>query len=96
MTTRYEITAKHADGRTFLVAYTERHSGTGLTLALRKRGPEIAANTGISPDAHFEFSTQPRANWKCDGWTIGFTGRTQLDAKQEGAHPYIGEQKVAA
>lgn len=96
MITRYEITATHADGRAFLVAYTPRLSGTGLREAVHDRAPAIQRVTGIPADTRFQYHPKPRPHWTHDGWTIGFTGRTQLDAKREGVLPYIAADAVSA
>ena len=87
--TAYEITAVK-DGTTFLIAYAQRLSRAGLLKAMQKRGPAIIAKLGIGENDRITFACQPRVHAIMDGWTIGFTGRTMLEAKHS-EHPYIGE-----
>jgi hypothetical protein len=87
--TRYEITARHPDGRTFLVCYTPRVSRTGLQLAMQNVGDRLVAALPVGENDEMTWHTQPRAHCKTSGWEIGFTGRTQRDAIMSGEMPFI-------
>lgn len=86
--TRYEITLKNREtGETFLFCYVNARSRDALARCLRQAGPEIIEFCGAD-----RFYTKMRAQ---DGvmvgdWDIQYTGRTQLQAKQEGEklHPF--------
>lgn len=90
MITRYEIAAKHPDGRAFLVAYTPRVSRPGLLAAMRQRGEAIVAKLAIGESDIMTWHTKPRVHCECSGWIIGFTGRTQLEARNSPLE-YIAE-----
>lgn len=80
MTTKYEITARHSDGRSFLIGFTARKSRVGLLAVLRDRGDEILVKCGFTDGAKAEYT---KGRFPCvlsEGWTIGFTGRTKLEA----------------
>lgn len=87
--TRYEVTARHPDGRTFLVAYTPRLSRPGLLNAMRGCAVAMIAKLPIGAADIVNWATRPRVHAMIGEWTVGFTGRTQLQAKQEGEHPFI-------
>lgn len=89
MITRYEIAAKHPDGRAFLVAYTPRVSRPGLRDAMVQRGAAIIEKCGIGETEELVWITKPRIHCGIGDWYIGFTGRTQLEAKSSGSLPYI-------
>lgn len=95
MITRYEIIARHEDGRAYLVAYTPRKGGTGLRVAVQERTEAIVKATGLAADTRFDYHPGPRVSWTGGGWTIGFTGRTELEAKRDGALPYVGTLNAA-
>lgn len=89
--TRYEITAE-AEGRpTFLIGYTPRLSRLGLLDAMRKHGGAVIAKLGIGDADEITWHTQPRPHATTAGWRIGFTGRTQAEARTLGEHPFIAE-----
>lgn len=92
MITRYEITARHPDGRTFLIGYTPRVSRPGLRAAMQKHGSTIVLRLPVLPDDQMTFATLPRIHAKCSGWTIGFTGRTEVQSRQEGEHEFIAAE----
>lgn len=89
MITRHEITAVHADGRAFLVAYTPRLSRPGLFNVIQIRTPDIIAKLGVAAGDSFDMHLRPRIHATIGGWTIGFTGRTQHEAKMAGELPFI-------
>ena len=95
--TRYEITASHPGGSCFLVAYTPRLSRHGLLAAMRGRGDAIVARclSATPDDDTITWSTKPRPNATMNGWTIGFTGRTQRDCRTNGEHPDIAARLAA-
>lgn len=97
--TRYEIAAKSDDGRrAFLIAYAVRRSRSGLLDAMRQRGQAIIDRLEIGPTETMTFRPAgggaagdlPYA--RTGSWWIGFTGRTELDAKRCGELPYIGKE----
>lgn len=87
--TRYEILARHKDGRSFLIGYTPRLSRSGLLAAMQKQGDAIVAKLKISESETLTFGTKPRPFALTGDWRIAFTGRTQLDAKREGEMPFV-------
>ena len=89
MLTRYEITARHPDGRTYLVGYTPRKSRPGLLVAMRKFGAEIIDKLAVAEDDEITWATAPTPRAFTGDWIIAFTGRTQRDARMEGEHPFI-------
>jgi hypothetical protein len=89
MITRYEITATHSDGRAFLVAYTPRLTRPGLLHAIQVRSEAIVAKLGAAVGDRFDVHLKPRIHATLAGWTIGFTGRTQHEAKMAGELPFI-------
>ena len=89
MITRYEITAIHPDGRAFLIAYTPRLTRPGLINAIWIRSADVVARLGVAADVRLDVHLRPRIHATMDGWTIGFTGRTQHEAKMAGELPFI-------
>ena len=89
--TKYEITARHPDGTTYLVAYTPRLTRRGLLVAMCGAGPEIVEKTSMGKDDEFIFAKSPRWHATMNAWTIGFTGRTLHDIEHGGetAHQFI-------
>ena len=85
--TKYEITAER-DGRTFLIAYSGQVSRAGLLKAMQHRADAVIARLEIGADAEMTFACQPRVHATVCGWKIGFTGRTQIDARGS-EYPYI-------
>ena len=83
--TAYEILATKGE-QVFLVAYARQVSRAGLLKAMQRRGPELLAKLAIGENDEIKFSCKPRVHATMDGWTIGFTGRTELEAKR-GACP---------
>lgn len=87
--TRYEIAAKHPDGRAVVVAYTPRKSRPGILAAMRRRGPELVAALAVSDDHELTW-TKGLDGWGANlgnGWRVAFTGRTQLDAVRDPLPP---------
>lgn len=91
MITRYEIAAIDPHGnRKFLIGYTPRHSRPGLLSAAERVGKHIIAKLSIGEDCRLIYSGHPVKRLDLsNGWTIGFTGRTQLDCRNEGELPFI-------
>ena len=88
--TRYEITARHPDGRCYLVAYSAQKSRMGLLKAMQGRGDQIVDICSITDDHEIKFATKPRVHAIVNGWIIGFTGRTQREVSTlKNEHPYI-------
>lgn len=87
--TRYEILAEHPDGRKYLIGYTPRLSRVGLLNAMRARGDDLVAKLPIGENDVMRFETKPRVHCTTSGWRIGFTGRTQRDARSMGEVQFI-------
>lgn len=83
--TRYEIAARHTDGRAFLIGFTPRKSRPGILAAMRGRAPTIIAALGIREDSVLSWG-RDAATTSC-GWRIAFTGRTQKDVTERGGDP---------
>ena len=79
MTTAYEVAAIHADGKRFLIGFTQRKSMVGLRALLANHGEEIIAACGFGDDDKATYHHQPCAHITSAGWTLGFTGRTKLE-----------------
>lgn len=91
LSTKYEIAARHPDGRAFLIAYAGRLSNVGLADAICQRGEHVVAKLGIPGDTQFKPKRQPRPHAQLGEWWIGFTGRTKHDVKMDGKPlPFIG------
>lgn len=81
MPTRYEIRAKGPRGEDFLIGFTARVSRAGLLGVLRFDGKRLTSL--LSEDSQIEFRCKPRVHAvTTDGWTFGFTGRTQREVTQ--------------
>lgn len=89
MITRYEIAARHPDGRAYLIGYSPRVSRIGLLNAIRKHGEQVIAKLEIGEAAQLTFGTRPRPFAITGEWRIEFTGRTQVDCRSTGALPFI-------
>jgi predicted transcriptional regulator of viral defense system len=79
--TRYEIAAWHADGRRLPeIAFAARLSRSGLLAAMRNRGDWLVETLAIGEHDQITFGTKPRPHATLgNGWTVGFTGRTQRE-----------------
>lgn len=84
--TCYEVTAKHPDGREYLVGYLYRTTKRGLFDMIRNRGQRICAGLGLSDDAMMSFSesVSRRPVARIGEWRIGLTGRTERDSISSG------------
>lgn len=94
--TRYEVTATKPGQPTYLIGYSPRISRRGLADMIQDRGPWIVVILDISPDTLIGIEMRPRIHATVSGWTIGYTGRTQREARQQGAHPFIANQPQEA
>jgi hypothetical protein len=84
--TRYEITARHVDGRAFLICYAGGSpSRQRLLRALQSKGDCIISKCGIGADDIMTFATKPRPSATIAGWTLAYTGRTQRDVRSCGS-----------
>ncbi len=89
--TKYETTVTAPDGRRFLLFYTERRSLAGLLSCVRKRGAELCDRLGVDDSARVTRSGRgafPILEFG-NGWSAGYSGRTQKQARHEGALPWI-------
>jgi hypothetical protein len=85
--TRYEIAARHRSGHKLLIGYTPHKSRPGLLATVQEHRPEIIAVLGISGSDEIIVETQPPYCCHIGEWSIVFTGRTEVQAKQEGELP---------
>ena len=85
--TRYEITARHADGRELLVVYTSQKSRNGLLKAIRGNAGVLFAEDEI----YGPIFARPLPHMRCGDWLIAFSGRTQRQAYSEGERPFVLE-----
>lgn len=81
--TRYEIAATHPDGRRIVVGFTARKSRHGLLVIMRRRGAYLIEALMIGEADIITFHTKPRVHARVAGWSVGFTGRTELQCQQE-------------
>lgn len=90
--TRYEITARHHDGREFLICYQAHHkSGSALMRVIRSRGKTIVDKLGIGENVSGTLTKSWPAHLTVGQWRLGYTGRTQRDvANSHVEWPYIG------
>lgn len=88
---KYEVAARHPDGRQFLVGYTPRKSRPGLLATMRGVGQQLIDKLPIGETDEMTFATKPTIHANVSGWWIGFTGRAKKIAKQDGEHPWIGD-----
>jgi len=92
--TKYETILTAPDGSRFLLLYTGRRSLPGLLACLRQRGAELCDRIGLDDSARCTRSGKglfPVLDFG-NGWTAGFSGRTQLQARTEGELPWIFER----
>ena len=90
--TRYEIAARHPDGRAFLIAYAAGSpSCRRLIDAIQTRIESIILKLGVRATDELAVSTRNRPHLTVRDWTIGYTGRTQRDVRNGGGElPFIG------
>lgn len=80
--TRYEVTAKHRDGRTYLICYASGSpSGRRLLGIIQDYGPRLVARLGLPDDATLTLRRGALAQATVGDWSIGFSGRTQRDVR---------------
>lgn len=91
---KYETVITAPDGRRFLLLYAGRRSMPGLLDCVRRRGGELVERIGADDSARC--TSVGRGRFPVldfgNGWTAGFSGRTQLEARQEGELPWIFSQ----
>lgn len=79
--TRYEVAARHEDGRRVVVGFTARTTRRGLLNVMQARGEELVALMNLQEDGpKVSFARDGAGRWKMDfgrGWRVGFTGRTE-------------------
>lgn len=91
--TRYEITARHPDGREFLICYQAYHkSASALMRAVRERGQTIIDKLAITDSDSAKLTKSWPAHLTLGQWRLGYTGRTQRDvANSRVEWQFIGE-----
>ncbi len=88
--TRYEIVAKHDDGRTLLVSYAGGSpSRMRLLRAMQAHGDKLIAVLEIGEHDQITFGTKPRPHAKVNGWSVAYSGRTQRDCRIQGEHLFF-------
>lgn len=96
--TKYETIIEAPDGRRFLLLYVEGRSFRSLLSCVRKRGEELCDRLRLDDSARVErggrgdFPTLEFGN----GWRAGYSGRTQKQARHEGALPWIFDVAAAS
>ena len=93
--TRYEVTARHVDGRVFLVCYTPSTSRRGLFSAIEGKIKSLGAIIG-APESWSWCVMKAKADRfhsvVVNGeWVITFSGRTQRDANTTGKLPFVAD-----
>lgn len=81
--TRYEITATHPALPPVVIGFTARKSRYGLLGIMQARGDELIALCNVGAEDGIVFSCRPKIHARVNGWTIGFSGRTERDAQQD-------------
>lgn len=92
--TRYEITASRPGQPTWLVGYSPRLSRAGLVGAMRRVGDAILDRLAVGDTDEITLVTRPRPHALLSGWVIGFSGRTQRDARQASEYPFIDAERA--
>ena len=87
--TCYELAIRHADGRTYLLAYCGSKSRETVFRIARKHGTRIVEVTGV--DQIF-FAKRSADGAIVGDWRIVWTGRTERDAITNGELPFIAKQ----
>jgi hypothetical protein len=87
--TRYEVTAKHPDGREILIGYTSRKGRQGLCELVSARTERATAIVYLCKADTYHTAKRAADGMTCGQWTIRFTGRTQRDAYMEGEREYV-------
>jgi hypothetical protein len=92
--TRYEVILTHQvgypHGQRLLVGYTPRRSRPGLVEVMRQHGDAIIAITGLQ-DSHITVYKPDTKTYNLgpDGWSVTFSGRTQIDAQDHGELQWV-------
>lgn len=87
--TRYEITLRGPAGQRFLLGYSARRTRQAVLSAVLARRAAVIAHTG-QQDTDWKPGGLGRFGYlyTADGaWQMGLSGRTQLQAQQEGELP---------
>ena len=91
MHTTYELIAQHTSGRRLLIVYANRKTTRHMLELVRERYATIATATDTHLDrvADIRGGTYPSCVY--GEWTIRYSGRTRLQAKQEGELRTVAE-----
>src|SRR3990167_3909294 len=84
--TLYELAVWHADGRKYLIAYTNRRVRDALFNAVCNRAEHMRRITG---EASITFAKRAQDGATMGEWKVNWTGRTQRDACSHGELPFI-------
>lgn len=88
--TRYELAAKHADGRAYLICYCCGKGRRDVLAAVRE--PARASRlVHLAGSDDITFGKRVADGARFGGWVINFTGRTQREAIIAGELPYCGD-----
>ena len=75
--TRYEVVAKHPDGRSIVIGYTHRHSREGIYAVASRNGEETILKLDLQRDA--KMFPASNLSVQIGPWNLAFTGRTLRD-----------------
>ena len=84
--TAYELIADNGV-RNILVCYSTSRSRQSLWQIATKRAEHLASLTGTDV---ITFASRSADGATMGDWRIRWSGRTQIQALQEGAYPYVG------
>jgi hypothetical protein len=87
--TRYEVSLSHANGQRYLWIYTPSVSRSELWRIMGAHGPKLGEIVGAGERMRAVRSGKWWALVAGNGWTLGFTGRTQRDAYIGGELPFV-------
>ena len=82
--TTYELIAQHASGRRLLIVYANRKTTRHMLELVRERYATIATATDTQLDRVTDIRGGAYPSCVYGEWTIRYSGRTRLQAKQEG------------
>jgi len=89
--TTYEVVAEHADGRRLLIVYAFRKTIRRMIEIVRERHDTIATATDTRLDRVTDITGGTYPTCRYGEWTIRYTGRTRLQARQEGELRSVAE-----
>ena len=91
MHTTYELIAQHTSGRRLLIVYASRKTIARMLELVRDRYDAISAATDTRLDRVADIRGGAYPSCVYGEWTIRYSGRTRLQAKQEGELRTVAE-----